>query len=158
MNQTLLVQVVDARAHLDEEVEGCVLAEVLFSADEIEEVTLHCVFQRQINRFLVFKACVETAYILVIQLLLDAYLSDEGFFDLVAVKTTLLDLLDCNVHSVGFQLSQLHFTIRTFSEVGVLGFLELKVFLGDSPELLLESELLWCQAALIVCFFDEWCL
>lgn len=36
VNQPLLMHIVDTRAYLDEEVESCVLAEVLFFPNEIE--------------------------------------------------------------------------------------------------------------------------
>lgn len=45
VNESLLVHVVDARADLDEEVEGGVLAQELFLPDEVEQISLRCVLK-----------------------------------------------------------------------------------------------------------------
>ena len=81
MNQSLLMQIVNARANLNEEVEGCVLAQILFFTNEIKQVALGGVLECQVNGRFVFETRVEATNIFVIQLFLDSNLADQRFFD-----------------------------------------------------------------------------
>lgn len=76
MYQPLLVHVVDAGAHLDEEVEGCVLAQILLLPDKIEKVSFACILQCEINGLFVLETCVQTTNVLVIELFLNSDLAD----------------------------------------------------------------------------------
>ena len=94
MNQTLLVQVVDAATDLDEEVESRVLRKELLPSDEIEQVSLGGVFQSQVNGLVVVKARIQSGDVFVVQLLLDPDLPDQSLLHLARVERRLLDLLD----------------------------------------------------------------
>ena len=84
MDQTLFVHKVDSRAYLDEEVECSVFSQALFFPDEVEEVTFASILKGQVDDFLVFEACVESANILVIQLLLDSNFPNQRLLDFAA--------------------------------------------------------------------------
>ena len=94
MDKPLLVQVVDAAADLNEEVERRVLGEELGLADEIEQVALARVLKRQVDRLLVTETGIEPADVLVVQLLLDADLPNQRLFDFTRGQGSLFDLLD----------------------------------------------------------------
>ena len=76
MDQTLLVQVIDTAAYLDEEVEGSILGEELGLADQVEQVTLAGILQSEVDRGRVAETRIEPADVFVVELLLDAYLPD----------------------------------------------------------------------------------
>ena len=82
MDQTLLMQVIDTAAYLDEKVEGRVFREELSLANQIEQVALTRVLQCEVDRVGVAEARVEPADVLVVQLLLNTDLPDESFFNL----------------------------------------------------------------------------
>jgi len=90
----LFVEEVDAGANLNKEVESRIFSKVLLLANEIEEVALARVLQGQVDRSLVFETRVQAADVLVVQLLLDLYFSDQGFSDFARLDRTLLNLLN----------------------------------------------------------------
>lgn len=84
VNQALLVQVIDSRANLNEEVERCVLAQVLLLTYQVEQISFGGVLECKVDRRFVLEGGVEPANVLVVQLLLDPDLSNQGLFDLAA--------------------------------------------------------------------------
>ena len=66
MNEPLLVHVVDATADLDEEVESSVLAQVLLTTNQKEQISFAGKFESQVYSFLVFKAGVKSAKVVVV--------------------------------------------------------------------------------------------
>ena len=105
------MHVVDAGAHLDEEVEGCVFTEILLFPNKIKKVALASVLEGQHNGILVLKAGVEPANILMIELLLNSDFPNQRLFYLAARQRSLLNLLHCHHDSCCLMLCELHFTI-----------------------------------------------
>jgi len=75
------VHVVDATAHLNEKVKSRVFRQKLFLPDQIKQVAFAGVFQSQVNCGFVFEAGIQPTDVLMIQLLLNADLADQGFLD-----------------------------------------------------------------------------
>jgi hypothetical protein len=119
MNQALLVQIVDARANLNEEVECCILAEELFFPYKIKEVTLGGVLERQINCRFILETGVETADILMVQLLLDPDLPNQRLLDLAATQTLLFYFFNRDLDPRGLVPSELNFPVRSLAQVGL---------------------------------------
>ncbi len=155
MDESLLVQVVDARADLNEEVECRVLRQALLLPDKVEEVALAGVLERQVDGVLVVEGGVEPTHVLVVQLLLGLYLSDQRLLDLAALDRTLLDLLNGYLDPRRLVPGQLHFSVRTLPQGRLLRLQELQVFLLDVRQQLLQPLLLRGQAAVVVRLFDK---
>lgn len=109
------MHVVDATAHLDEEVERCVFAQVLLFSDEVEQVSFTCILQRQVDGVLILETGVQSADVLVVQLFLDSYLSYERLLYFVGGETGFLNLFDCYLDAGSLVLGQLYFTITSFT-------------------------------------------
>ena len=82
MNKSLLMQIIDSGTNLYEEIKRRILAQKLLFTDEVKQITFRSIFERQIYRCFVFKACVEPTDVLVVELFLNPNLSNECFFDL----------------------------------------------------------------------------
>ena len=67
---------------MDEEVKCSVLNHALFPTNKMEQVAFADVFQGEVDLLLVLEPCEKAADVLVVQLLLDAYLPNQGLFDL----------------------------------------------------------------------------
>ena len=130
VNKPLLVQIIDSGTNLDEEIEGCILAQELLLTDEVEQIALGSIFECQVNGCFILEARVEPADVLVIELFLDPYLSNEGFFDLTGRKGGLFNLLYSNLDGILFVSGQLYFTIRTFSQISLFGLNKLQITFG----------------------------
>ena len=70
------MHVVDARANLNEKEEGRVLAQVLLFANKVEKVAFARIVQCKVNRLLVLEARIKSKDVLVVQLLLNSYLTN----------------------------------------------------------------------------------
>lgn len=155
MDQSLLVQIVDTAANLDEEVEGRVLREELGLADEVEQITFARILQREVDGGLVTEARVEPADVLVVQLLLDSNLPNQRFFDFAGRQGGFFDLLDGDEDACGLVLGELDLAVRAFAKLSFFRVEELEVGLLKVLQEIVDTALVWCQAALVVCFFDE---
>lgn len=150
------MHVVNARADLNEEIEGSVLAKILFFPDEVKEVAFARVLESQVNCVLILKACIESANILVIKLFLNSDFTDQRLFYFTARQGSLLDFLDSDHDSGALVLCKLDFTVRAFTKVGISRLNEFKIFLGDVLEYALKFSLFWCQSALVIAILDKW--
>lgn len=83
MNQTLFVQIVDTRTHLNEEVECFIFRKRSLLSNQIKQVSLASILKCQVDSLLVIKTCVESTYVFVIKLLLNPYFTDQSFFNFV---------------------------------------------------------------------------
>ena len=81
MNKTLFVHIINTRAYLDEKVESCILTQILLSSDQVKQVAFARILKGQVDGVSIFKRGVESADVLVIELLLNSDLTYESFFD-----------------------------------------------------------------------------
>ena len=66
MNNSLYIQIVYTRTDLNEKVECCVFAQILFFSNKIEKITFRGILQSKVNCGLVLERGVESTNILVI--------------------------------------------------------------------------------------------
>lgn len=74
------MHVVDTRAYLNEEIEGCVFREVLFFPNQIKQVAFAGVFKSKIDRLFIFKAGIQAADVFMVQLLLNSDFANQRLF------------------------------------------------------------------------------
>ena len=115
VNQTLFVHVVDARAHLNKEIKGSILAEKLFFSYKVKEVALTGILERQINSIFILKGRIQPANILMIQLLLNPYFSYQSFFYFIRRQTGFLYLFHCYLNPSRFMPCKLYLAVAAFS-------------------------------------------
>lgn len=127
VDKPLLVHVVNARTHLNEEVEGSILAQELLLSDQVEQVALAGILQGQVNRIFVLKTGIQTADVLVIELFLNSYFSYQCFFYFIWRQTRFFYFLHCNLNAGGSVNGELNFSVTALAEVGFLGLDELDV-------------------------------
>lgn len=150
------MHVIYARADLNEEIECRVLAEVLLLPNEIEEVALARILEGQVNCVLVLEAGVQSANVLVIQLLLNSDFSNQRLFYLTARQRSFLNLLHGDHDSGGLVLGELHLAVGALAEVGIARLNEFQVFFRDVLEDALELSLFGGQSAFIIAILDKW--
>ena len=119
MDQALLVHEVYARTYLDEEVKSRVLGQALFLADQVEQIALARVLERQVDDLLVLEAGEKAADVLVVQLLLDPDLPNQRLLDLAARQRRLDDLFDRHQNSGLLVAGELDLTVAALAEVGL---------------------------------------
>lgn len=84
VNQTLFVHVIDTRADLNEKVKSCVFTQVFLFSNQVEQITLACVLKSKVNGFFVLETRIESTDILMVELLLDSYFSNQSLLDFAA--------------------------------------------------------------------------
>ena len=155
MNQSLLMHVVNARANLNEEVKSRVLWEILFFPNQIKQISFACVLKSKIDSLFVFKACVKTTDVFVVELLLNSDFTNKSLLYFVWRQTCFLYLFYCNLDSGSFMPSELNFTVAAFAEVCFSCLDKFEVWFVDIAQKLFETQLFRREAALIVSFLDK---
>jgi len=81
MDKALFVHIVNTWTHLNKEIECRIFAQILLSSDEVKQVAFAGIFEGQIDCVSIFKGRIKPTDVLVIELLLNSYLTNEGFFN-----------------------------------------------------------------------------
>ena len=121
MDKSLFMHVVNATANLNKKVESGVFTQEFFFPYQVEKVAFTRIFQSKIDSLFIFKTCIETTNIFMVQLFLYPDFSDESFLYFITRQTLFLYFLNCNLYSCCFMLCKLNLTIATFAKICLSG-------------------------------------
>ena len=94
MNETILMQEVNASDRLYKEVKGCLFGEAALFFDEDEEVTLGDILHDQVNVLAVFQVCIHAHNIHMLQLLVDLNFTAQRLFHLWRLDHTFVQFFN----------------------------------------------------------------
>jgi hypothetical protein len=99
MYQTLLMQVIYARAYLNEKVKSSILGQEPLLSNQVEQISFRGIFKGQINCGFVLETGIKPTNVLMVQLFLDSYFSYESFFYFAAAQRLLFNFLNSNLNA-----------------------------------------------------------